>query len=188
MSPLSHLLTVLFSDSDNDSGCVSVFLAARVAIEETVETKKVEMREELPTKGTTDLNIFLLQLSAVSCKTRKLTCPFSATKIFDCLVPLCVFIPFLSCSIFYFCFRQSHYIFYCSCLFCLIIFCFASRLRLQIHSISVVFLTQSVSFKFPKLRKSLKRSQEQPLRNLHRPKVPAYLPDDECICKWYIHL
>lgn len=44
-------------------------LAARVPIEETVETKKVEMREEIPSKGNADLNVFLLQLSALSCKT-----------------------------------------------------------------------------------------------------------------------
>lgn len=52
--------------SDDDPGCVcfSVSPAVRVPIEETVETKKVEMREEIPKKGTVNLNIVLLQLSA----------------------------------------------------------------------------------------------------------------------------
>lgn len=61
-------------------------LAARVPIEEKVETKKVEMREEIPTKGMADLNVFLLQLTALSCKKYKLIRPSSTTKIFDCFV------------------------------------------------------------------------------------------------------
>lgn len=62
----------MFSDSDDDSGCVPVFFvsppAARVPVEETVETKKVEMREEIPSEGTAHLNVLLLQLSALFCK------------------------------------------------------------------------------------------------------------------------
>lgn len=74
----------VLSDSDDDSACFPVFPppAARVPIEETVETKKVEMREEIPKKGTANMNVFLLQLSALSCKRKTLT------NLFICLLLL----------------------------------------------------------------------------------------------------
>lgn len=62
-------------------------LAARVPIEETVETKKVEMREEIPSKGNTDLGESSCCSSAPSsAKQCKLICPSSTTKIFNCFV------------------------------------------------------------------------------------------------------
>ena len=64
--------------------------------------------------------------------------------------------------------------------FCLLIFRFAALLHQQMHSISLVLLTQLVSFKFPKLRKSLKRSQDQLWRNHHHQKVPT------CLWCWHV--
>lgn len=126
----------------DDPGCVPVCLppAVRAPVEETVETKKVEMREELPTKGTIDLNVLQQNM-------QKLMCPALSTKIFGCCVLSCfvlsVFlfldssishIHLLSTAVFYF--------FYCTSAALL---CFTSQ-RL---SISLVMLTQLVSFKFP---------------------------------------
>lgn len=143
------------SDSDDDSGsvpmCVFFSPAARVPIEETVETKELEMREEIPTKGT-----------AEPCKKCKLFCPTSATIVFVLCCLLCNSCYLFDSLLFLAVDRliALSTVVACSCL-CYLIFCCASLLYLQINSISLVMLTQSVSFKFLKLRKSLKRSQHQ---------------------------
>lgn len=121
----------------DDSGCVPVFcflsLAARVPIEETVETKEVELRAEIPTKGTSDLNAFLLQLSALSGKT-KLICPSSAPKIFDffsfCTLSFLFFysIALLRHLLFMLQIDLSHYLLWLLSVFS--IFCCASLLHL----------------------------------------------------------
>lgn len=83
-------------------------LAARVPIEETVETKKVEMREEIPSKGNTDPGESSCCSSAPSsAKQCKLICPSSTTKIFNCfVVSLCQSCFFF---IFYFLSYLIHY-------------------------------------------------------------------------------
>lgn len=80
-----------FPGSHDDSGCVPVCFvsppAARVPIEETVETKKVEMKEKTPTKGTPHpLNV----CSSLLCHTRKckFICVSAATKILELFRPV----------------------------------------------------------------------------------------------------
>lgn len=62
--------------------------AARVPIEETVKAKKVEMKEEIPKKGTADMNVSLLQLCALSGKRKALMnlfiCPLLLKSCFVC--------------------------------------------------------------------------------------------------------
>lgn len=136
----------MFSDEDDVSLRFVFFLSppvTRVAVEETVETKKVEMKEGVPSKGTAHLNVLLL------------VCLSSDTKIFphfdSCL--------FLLRLLFFSYGRIEIPPVVSFFLFCFIIFCCVSPLHMQTHHVSLVMLTKSVCFKLPKLRKSLKRSQ-----------------------------
>lgn len=81
-------------------------LAARVPIVETVETKKVEMREEIPSKGNNDPGESSCCSSAPSpAKQCKLICLFPTTKILSCFV----LSHFVSPVLFFFCFILIHY-------------------------------------------------------------------------------
>lgn len=117
-------------------------------------TKELEMREEIPTKGIfSELNICLLQQTALPCKKHKHICPISAFKLFACVLSCSHSLVLLVLIIARSVVASSH--------MCYIIFCCASLLHLHIDSMSLLKLTQPVSFKFPKLRKSLKTSQYQ---------------------------
>ncbi len=64
--------------------CVFFLLAAKVPIEETVETKKVETREGIPSKGTRPERLRAVAQRHVL--QNKQTYSSSSTKMFDCFI------------------------------------------------------------------------------------------------------
>lgn len=90
--PLSEK-RLFYGISDVDCGRVSLFYppsVARVAVEEKVETRTIETREEVPTKGSEHLHVFSAPLSASVLRRQSLVCS----------VRLCVCVCFFSSHVF----------------------------------------------------------------------------------------